>query len=676
MTASRLTVQVDQDHLERLVKRPITGIAELIWNALDADATKVDCEVVDNGLGGADSLRVIDNGRGMNRERIDIDFSQLGGSWKKLTANTPDGRQLHGRAGQGRFSAFAIGETVVWTSIADAVVGPRREIVVTGRRTSLRDFDVSDVVVAADRDTGTVVECTNLTSEAETYLLRDDVIDELAAIFAFILEKYPIDITWRGTPVDPESLQLRRENLSLSIEGITGAELDIIEWRKPAKRALHLCDSSGVSLHEMAPGIRALGFEFTSYIRWDGFKDLQSQLVLEEMDDTDVATVINAGRDALREYFKKRASDKGGELIKAWKEEKTYPFNVEPATVVEKTERDLFNILAITTAPVVEAADVKSRKLSLRLLREAIEKSPGTVHEVLQEVLNLPEDRLQELRDLVEATSLGSIISAARRVTDRLDFIQGLEQILFDGVLRKHTLERSQLHRILANETWLFKEEYALTADDVTLRTALKDHIGLLGREDLVPSDLDAEVLDADGRRIVVDLMLSRITEQAHNERENIVIELKRPSVHIGSEQLSQIQNYASTVKADARFNGTDSRWEFWIVGDELTESAKDQANQQNREPGIVNISTDGKYIVRAVTWGKILQDAKHRLAFIRAALEYTSDTDRGIEYLRRAYGRYLPNAALASDSPTTGINDATDIDSSEESTEDSGASE
>ncbi|MFG1909013.1 ATP-binding protein [Kribbella sp. NPDC048928] len=648
----RLTVAVDQDHLERLVRRPIAGLSELIWNALDADATEIECTVEENLLGGVEVLHVRDNGLGMNLQRVDADFGQLGGSWKKTTALSETGRQLHGRTGQGRFSAFAIGATVRWTSVADDVTGARQEIAVTGRRSSLREFDVSDPVDASGRPTGTEVECTNLTEDAQGLFVRDDVAEQLAAIFAFVIEKYQINIRWRGQRVNPADLQSQRATLPVAVDDIPGVEIDIIEWLKPMKRALILCDESGIALHEMAPGIQAPGFEFTAYLRWNGFRDSLSQLVLEEMSDEGFARVISAGKAVLREYFKERSAERGSELISAWKDDLTYPYQDEPASSVERSERDLFNIVAVAAAPVVEGSDLRSRKLSLRLLREAIEKSPGTIHQVLQEVLNLPPDRLDELRLLIESTSLSAIIAAARKVTDRLDFLQGLEQMVFDRELKKHVLERSQLHRMLANETWVFREEYALTADDVTLRTALKAHTRLLGREDLEPADLDHEVLDADGRRVVVDMMLSRVIEHAHNERENIVIELKRPTVHIGSDELQQILNYATTVKADPRFAGTDTRWDFWIVGDAITDAVAMQANQANREPGIVTISPDGKFVVRAVTWGKIIQDARHRMSFVRTALEYSTTNDRGLEYLRRAHGRFLPKVAMEIDAP------------------------
>ena len=58
-----------------------------------------------------------------------------------------------------------------------------------------------------------------------------------------------------------------------------------------------------------------------------------------------------------------------------------------------------------------------------------------------------------------------------REVADRIDFIHGLNALLFDKVTKKKMLERRQLHRILANETWVFGEEWSLTGDDERLHT-------------------------------------------------------------------------------------------------------------------------------------------------------------------------------------------------------------
>lgn len=647
---TRLTVAVEQDHLERLIKRPLGGLSELLWNAVDADATEVAADVVLNALGGVDAVEVRDNGTGITRQQADTYFSHLGGSWKKLATTTEGGRTLHGQAGQGRWSAYGLGEVVRWTSVARQATGEIAEISIVGRRQSLNVWDVEGPFPGTS-PTGTTARVEQLTGAALKAVEQDGVISQLTTTFALTLEQYPIAITWRGRRLDPASIQSRRHQVPLDVEGVDGpVELVVIEWSPPQKnRLLHLCDGGGASLHAVRAGIHAPGFDFTAYLRWDGFRHRTADLAFSDLGLEPISSIVEAARNELRRYFGQRAQERGLELVAAWKADRSYPYDDSPRDEVETAEREVFDIAAVAAASAVEGIDTRARKLSLRLLREALESRPGSLHEVLRGVLDLPDDQINELRDLLDKTSLSAVIAASRRITDRLDFLLGLEQLVF-GDLRKRLLERSQLHRVLASETWVFREEYALTADDVTLRTALKDHIGLLGREDLTPGDVEDEVVDTTGARVVVDLMLSRIVPQTRAHREHVVIEIKRPTVHVGIEQLMQIQKYALAVARDGRFAMTDTRWEFWIVGDQLDPSTDLLLKQRDREPGVFVTPGEHSVTVRAVTWAQVLQDARHRLGFVRDSLAYSSTTDASMAYLRRVHGKYLPSRVIVHD--------------------------
>jgi hypothetical protein len=78
-----LDVQLDPQHLERLTSAaPLTGIMELIWNALDADAENVSVALVRNPLDGIEEIRVVDDGHGITFGEASDTFGKLGGSWK------------------------------------------------------------------------------------------------------------------------------------------------------------------------------------------------------------------------------------------------------------------------------------------------------------------------------------------------------------------------------------------------------------------------------------------------------------------------------------------------------------------------------------------------------------------------------------------------------------------
>lgn len=105
--ARHLTVSVAPSHLASLARcAPSVGIEELIWNALDADATDVRVRLLEQGaLHDVGRVEVKDNGTGIDVTRVDQSFSALGWSWKKPAATTPGGRLLHGLSGRGRFQA-------------------------------------------------------------------------------------------------------------------------------------------------------------------------------------------------------------------------------------------------------------------------------------------------------------------------------------------------------------------------------------------------------------------------------------------------------------------------------------------------------------------------------------------------------------------------------------------
>ncbi len=233
-------------------------------------------------------------------------------------------------------------------------------------------------------------------------------------------------------------------------------ELTILEWSQEVKRSLLLCDENGMALHEVNPGIQAPGFEFTAYLRWSGFRELGIEnLPLEEFNPT-LRSAINAAQQMLRQHFRRRSAEMARSAVERWKDEQIYPYSEPPKTSVERVERDVFDVVALSVAsysPGFENSDTTTKRLSFRLLAEAVTQSPEAVQRILREVIDLPIERQEELSRLLDRTSLGAIVGAAKRIADRLDFLAGLEQLLFVEENRKTLLERTQLHRIVAEET-------------------------------------------------------------------------------------------------------------------------------------------------------------------------------------------------------------------------------
>lgn len=645
-----LELSIDNHHLEELAASPRTAILELVWNALDADATRVEISLIEQELGGIAEIRVSDNGHGMTHEAARAAFERLGGSWKQEGSTSQGlGRALHGKSGQGRFRAAGIGQAITWRTVAETDEG--RQLTTVGIRASdRRRADVSDPMPTQD-EPGTQVLISGIVESPEG--LGEGAGEYLLSQLAPYLQKYHPEIVLGGKRLDPAQIQENHAEYPIEVDGSDPARLEVIEWNQAMPRVLCLCNEDGMALREEKVKIQAPGFDFTAYICWSGFRD-STRILTPEL-DPQASAVIEASRDQLRSHFKDRAEDERRRQVEEWKAEQVYPFDTEPQSATENASRELFDVVAVTARGAVNAGESRSKKLSLRLLREAVEQDPSSLHRVLEEVLGLPEKDLEELDKLLEQTSLTKVIAASRTITNRLDFLMGLQELVMDSELKKKLLERSQLHRILADETWVFGEEFALTADDEGLNSVLKKHVHLLGRDELAPEDLATPVEGAgDRQQAIVDLLLAREIPQNRNRLEHLVVELKRPSVAIGPKEVQQVRDYAHAVANDDRFDKADVAWDFFAVSTSLRGTVPEEANQKGQDPGLITTFRDGTVRVWVKTWGEIIEDARHRHKFVKDRLDYAPSAKRAFQYLKEAHADFLPTEALAkADDPT-----------------------
>jgi hypothetical protein len=651
-----ISVQVQQDHLEHLAAtgNPIGALAELIWNSLDADATLVEVDLHRNDLGGISWVSVRDNGCGLRHDEALEAFRRLGGSWKKSRSRTVGGRLLHGKLGRGRFKAFALGRRVVWKTVYEEK-GRAVTFSITGNRNNIRDFEVSDPAAITTGTPGTLVEISELPERLPS-LDSARAPQLLAEEFALYLRQYPdVSIVFDHHRVDPASIEKNKADYSIDQVDIGGgrfvdAHLTIIEWLTLTERALYLCNEDGFTLSRISPGIQAPGYTFTAYLRSSYIRELddENSLILEDM-HPGLRELLKAAKGAMRDHFKRRAAEEAAGLVESWKAQNIYPFSGDAVSPVERTERQVFDVVALSVnsyLPDFESSDVRNKKLAFRLLREAIETSPSSVQSILQDVLDLPEEKIEELARLLRKTSLAAIINSSRLVANRLDFLRGLEILVFDEDTKNTLLERQQLHRIVAEHTWLFSESFNLTVDDQSLTEVLKRHIDMSGL-DLMD---DSEVRRSDGSTGIIDLMFARSVPQPKPElREYLIVELKRPTVPIDDKALLQVDSYANAIIDDERFREAPADWIFWAVSNRMTDSVRRKVNQKDRPEGLYYEGNDGHVKIWVKTWGQIIDDCRSRLRLFERQLEYKADRASAVDYLRRTHNKYLPRAIAGS---------------------------
>ena len=86
MLVKTVTVGIAEDAIEQITKVSLDrAVEELIWNALDVEATKVKVVFHVNALEAIEKVVVLDNGHGIPYGQVPVgQFCQAGARWARL----------------------------------------------------------------------------------------------------------------------------------------------------------------------------------------------------------------------------------------------------------------------------------------------------------------------------------------------------------------------------------------------------------------------------------------------------------------------------------------------------------------------------------------------------------------------------------------------------------------
>lgn len=643
-----IILQVEKDHLESLTRASgITAVSELIWNALDSDASYIDITSKDNPLG-IQSLTIEDDGHGLTYSSALEVFGKIGGSEKKEKSYSPNGRVYHGKEGKGRYKALALGDLVVFQSTYKDGASSKA-FSITLDRNSLKKPRISEPILPINgKDQGFMITVKNLNQKNCKAILGESGRRELEEKFALYSMTYPtFKINIDGTNLEFSSLI---ENVFSETKTITDEDkaydftVKIVEWRMDCQKKIYLCNSSGISYAERNLGIRST-IPVSISIQSDYIEYLHREALLDvaEMNPL-IVQIITDAKAIGREYLRNRIHRKATDFIQGLKKEHLYPYKQEASTPVEEAERQVFDILALHVneyMPSFNDQDLKGKKLTLSLIKEALSHDTSGLQKILTDIIELPTEKREELSEILNNTTLDSIIDTMNEISNRLTFLHALEQIVYNTEVGKNVKERKHLHKLIVNETWMFGDDYTYGADDVSLANVLKAHLEFLGRE-----DYEGVVDEGDNTELgkIPDVCLWRQFNRGRNGKfENLIIELKKPILDAGMKEYNQISMYASRVQSDPRFVKENHQWTFILLVRDIKEELHNICNQNNRRYGHA-IQAPGLdvFILR---WSDVIAEARARHQYIKEKLNLNLIGDeKALNFLRDKYKQYLPD--------------------------------
>ena len=641
-------VRAGRDHLGQFSNQgAVDALTELVWNSLDAEADEVDV-VVETQTMGPENLRYVtrlvvsDNGHGMSHEQALSAFASLGDSWKKtLKGRTVNGkRALHGRQGRGRFYVYSLGGRARWSSVTEAG-DDRSRVEIVGEQSKIDGFTVDDPV-RTDEPVGTRVVVFVEQGRSLTQLLREDLRFQLAArLAAHLLANEDIVVRVNGEVLDARSL-IEGEPEDVVVDETSDAQqpptLTIVDWTEEMRRApgLVLCNENGMALLVLDKPASSAAVKSTGYLKWSGFGQ-NADLTLATMQYPDL--IAEATR-LFEQHVKARLGAVTATVVSRLIDEGIYPYaTVEIDDPIKRTERDMFDLVAVTARSTLSAGNRQQREMSARLLKLALEERPEGLDKILSDTLDLTAEDRDQLADMLRYSSLGRIVGAATEVTRRLDLLSTLRHHIYGAGTADKMREVDQLHPLIRDNTWIFGEDWHLSRSEASLTKVLRDNLHDEALLEAQLAESGGEVRRSDGRTGRLDLVLQR-TIRAPGQTARLVVELKRPRCRLGERELSQIRSYARALSQ--HFGMGPSKWTFLLVGSTIDENAiGDQINQSGRARGL--LVQNENYEVWVATWGELIDRAERRLDFYRVQLQYDISQESAVDRVRSRHSALLP---------------------------------
>ena len=657
MAYKSVNVEITQEHFDRSIKgSPKEAVKELIWNACDADAKNIEVSFDYDGIAGAESVSDIyvkDDGHGIAIDRIEEYFGKYGRSQKTYSDKSLGGRIYHGKLGQGRYKSLAAGNFLDWDSVFRDESGTLLRCEIHINSASRMNISYSETAGKAESEhTGTIVHIHGIPDEKIGFITKMaepmETIPDLLATFApYLLAYTDITIKYNGVTVDPAQQIKSQEDQELVYEEDgkepIKARLSAITWKEAQFNKLYICGSSGVVYAEM--DYTPLKRTSTSlYLMGDLFEQMHRDNTLA-MGNTNPAYAYfeEEAKKFARALVGEQEEEDAAVEIARIKEEGIYPYDGEPEDDMKKAERDVFDVFAVQVnraVPQLKSSSRQTKKLTYRLMREAINTNPASIKTILTEVFNLTQQQQDDLAELLTHTSLPDIIDTAKTVSDRLVFLQVLEDMVYNDSVGKAIKERTQFHKVLLKELWIFGEKYTLGTSDQSLRNLLKAHLNCLGRDELTP-EIPPEAVEDLTR--IPDLCLFQQICPSYENFEHLVIELKRPTLTLTLKEMDQIRDYALTVAENPMFDKTRTKWHFVLLGQRLDQHV--QRALRNQTVGEGNFYNADNVSISVFEWSKIIQDNKLKYEYLRRKLNHqlSSDPNFASDYLRTKHAELFP---------------------------------
>lgn len=534
----------------------VGAVAELIANAWDADAPRVDVTIpFDSQWNGDPSVKISvrDYGLGMKFDEVNNDFLYVGRDRRKSTGTdlTEAGRKVMGRKGIGKLACFGIARRVEVRTVKDnwathfemdydKIVGAEPNVFVRTQE--------YEPTVLEDKETvepsGTEVILKYI--QIHRRQTEDQFRQSMARRFSILSDRFEIYINGQSLRRDEMPFQFRFPDQSWNEEEVAG--LGMIRWwagfsKDPIK------DDEARGFVVMARGKMAQAPFFFNLSGGAGgqlgMQYMTGEVEADLLDDAD--DLIATDRASIR-WESPRAvaletwgKQKVRQLLNDWRDGRVN-LRTDPDKLRQRIGENNWSRLnsfqstekneimrAVRTFAGIETIDDDRFKEIVELLLRAYDDQ--NFMNMLRTLNKLDVEDQNQVLEFIAEVNILEAVKTASIIRARVEVVRKLRQLINQRAPEKLSTAPLDMHTILKENPWLIDPSWDTLRHEQQFDTLLKEHFGLPKRK-----KNDEEKSEMDTKRF--DFFCLRDSQHA------VIVEVKRPGEPAGKDQIVQIMDY------------------------------------------------------------------------------------------------------------------------------------
>lgn len=621
-----------------------SALRELINNSIQAKATEIRVNINQYGLDEVTptpfiDLSIMDNGEGVHFDDID----------KKILDIATDDK-INGK-GIGRFASFQIGKDVLIETVGEKNGKKTKTSLKIDckkiEKSKINDYPVEIQSEETDLNTYYKVEITNLYNVEEIdvnprrkickELLLDNIYRELFLFYSNSIINSKIKIIVNNREVKTEDFLLNEveyKNFDYNRKGKSAKiNLTVIHYvsNKPIIRIAYRTENGGVLEQVIDEVIR---LDIPDENGWEIFVDsvylnenpgVYRNFSIARLDE-EVTDFKLATKQEIKQFFQKKFSDYY-DFSKKLKNDEYYPF--KKRVISSSSQAVAFSQIAYCLEEEYKllGKSIQARKVIYPLVDLAI--TNGDLSVVLSYITNLNTQTITRFKELIEKVDLDNVIEFSNDIVNKGSFLDLLNELIYSDI-SKRVKERSQLHKILEKQLWIFGEQYVHSPklfSDKNLENNLTELRKKYFSYD--PLILDDNLIEISDEKIldITDLFFYNEKILSDVKREIMIVELKAPRCAISQKELSQVDRYLFDIEQKGVFS-KDLSYKIILVSSKLTDFTKSKIGQLDiNDRHLYTRSKVADITIYVYEWSDIIAENRRKLSFLGNVLR-AQDTD------------------------------------------------